>query len=392
MRFVIAPDSFKGSLTAADAAEVVAAAVRQEAPAAEVCLFPMADGGEGTVAALVAATGGYCRSIQVTGPLLEPLTASLGVLGDGCTAVVEVAGVAGLTQVPEHRRNPELTSSRGLGEALREALRLGYRRVLIGLGGSACNDGGLGMLTALGLRATDAHGADVTPTGAGLQELAALDPSGLDPRLAACELVVACDVTNPLCGPEGASAVFGPQKGATPEQVQRLDAGLRRWADRIEAWTGRPLRNTPGAGAAGGLGFALLALGARLQPGARLVAEANGLASALQPGDWVITGEGCSDSQTLRGKVPYWVAWYARQAGARPVLLSGSLGPGAEALWAYFISLHAAVTAPVPLAQALAEAPQRLAAAARNVVRLIRAASAADGAGPDGRQDVTRVI
>ncbi|MCL6518121.1 glycerate kinase [Alicyclobacillus sp.] len=375
MRFVVAPDSYKGSLTASEVARIIAGAIREEIPGAEALEFPMADGGEGTVEALVAATGGRLRRMEASGPLLAPVQTAYGELGDGRTAALEVANVAGLTMVPPADRNPLYTSSRGLGELMKAALDEGYRRFIVGLGGSATNDGGMGMLEALGVRFLDASGTPVRPVGGELERVAAVDWSGLDGRIAEADILVASDVDNPLCGPRGASAVFGPQKGATPELVARLDEALSAWSKQVEAACGKRIAEAPGAGAAGGLGFALMALGGRLSSGAAIVAETIGLTKALRAGDWVITGEGQSDHQTLHGKVPYYVAQLAQRCGARPILLSGSLGAGSEALFAAFVSVHAAVPRPMPVEEAMADATALLERAARSIARLIRSAS-----------------
>ncbi|WP_029421823.1 glycerate kinase [Alicyclobacillus macrosporangiidus] len=375
MRFVVAPDSYKGSLSAAAVGQAIARGVQAEIPDAAVQVFPMADGGEGTVDALVAATGGRLRGMRASGPLLEPVDTAYGELGDGRTAVLEIANVAGLPMVPADRRNPLQTSSRGLGELMRAALDAGFRRFIVGLGGSATNDGGMGMLSALGVRFLDAAGLPVEPVGGSLERVAVVDWSGLDPRLAETEIRVASDVDNPLCGPRGASAVFGPQKGATPEMVARLDAALGRWSTLVEEASGRHLAEAPGAGAAGGLGFALMAVGGQLSSGAALVAETIGLTQAVQPGDWVITGEGQSDAQTLHGKVPYYVARLAREAGARPILLSGGLGTGSDRLLDHFVSIHAAVPRPMAVEEAMADAEVLVYQAARSIARLIRTAS-----------------
>lgn len=330
MRVVIAPDSFKGSLSAAGVAEALARGVRRAWPTAQVTTLPVADGGEGWVETMVRATGGRLISCRVTGPLGEPVEAQYGLFdqdGQG-VAVIEMAAASGLTLVPPERRDPRLTTTRGTGELIRDALDRGARRLLVGIGGSATNDGGAGMAQALGVRLLDEAGNDLPPGGAALARLARVDLGGLDPRLAQVEVVVACDVDNPLTGERGASAVYGPQKGATPEMVQELDAALAHYADVVEGVLGRSIRNTPGAGAAGGLGFGLMAFaGARLQRGIDLALDTLQADRHFAGASLVITGEGRVDRQTLHGKVPFGVAQRAKARGIPVVAVGGSIGP-----------------------------------------------------------------
>ncbi|RTE11625.1 glycerate kinase [Paenibacillus whitsoniae] len=375
MKFVVAPDSYKGSLTAVQVGEVIERAIRQELPEAEVTVVPMADGGEGTVAAVVAACRGELVPVTVTGPLGEPVDACYGIIDQQGerTAVLEAANLFGLPMVPADRRNPLHTTSAGLGEAMRHALDGGIRRMVIGLGGSATNDGGLGLLRALGAQFTGADGEPVGGFGRDLALVVAADFSGLDPRLAACAITVASDVTNPLCGAEGASNVYGPQKGATPELVALLDGALARYADVVTAALGTAAhRDTPGAGSAGGLGFALLALGASVRSGAEVVARLTGLQAHIRQADWVLTGEGRSDGQTLFGKLPFCVASWAKDAGKRAVLISGSLGAESEKLFDVFDAIFAIVPGPASLEACMAEAEPNLYGCTRSVVRLIR--------------------
>lgn len=330
MRVVIAPDSFKGSLSAAGVAEALARGVRRAWPTAQVTTLPVADGGEGWVETMVRATGGRLISCRVTGPLGEPVEAQYGLFdqdGQG-VAVIEMAAASGLTLVPPERRDPRLTTTRGTGELIRDALDRGARRLLVGIGGSATNDGGAGMAQALGVRLLDEAGNDLPPGGAALARLARIDLTGLDSRLAEVEVVVACDVDNPLTGERGASAVYGPQKGATPEMVQELDAALAHYADVVEGVLGRSIRNTPGAGAAGGLGFGLMAFaGARLQRGIDLALDTLQADRHFAGASLVITGEGRVDRQTLHGKVPFGVAQRAAARGIPVVAVGGSIGP-----------------------------------------------------------------
>jgi len=374
MRVVIAPDSFKGSLSAREAAEAIERGVRAVFEGAETRLVPIADGGEGTVDALVAATGGRLVESQATGPLGEPVQARWGVLGDGATAVVEMASPSGLPLVPPDRRDPRLTTSRGTGELVRAALDAGLRRLVIGLGGSATNDAGTGLARALGIRFLDAAGHDLPEGGAALARLERIDLSGLDPRMASAEVLVACDVDNPLTGPRGASAVFGPQKGATPAMVAELDLALGRFGRVAAAATGRDVAGLPGAGAAGGMGACLLSFTpARLRPGVEIVLEAAGFDGLLAGADLVITGEGRTDFQTAMGKAPVGVAAVARRRGVPVICLSGGLGEGADQVLACGIdALAAVVPGPMALAAAMAAGPALLEAAAARACRLVR--------------------
>lgn len=373
MRIVVAPDSFKGSLTAVEAAEALARGVWAAVPEAEVVQVPMADGGEGTVATLVAGTGGRLVTRTVTGPLGRAVEAQFGLLGDGETAVIEMAAASGLLLVPPAERNPLVTSTFGTGELIRAALDLGSRRLLVGIGGSATNDGGVGMLQALGGRVLTGDGRDVGPGGGALAEAERIDLSGLDPRLQSVDLLVACDVDNPLCGSRGASAVYGPQKGATPEMVARLDDNLRHLANLVQRDLGRDAAEMPGAGAAGGLGFGMLAyLGARLAPGVQVVMDTVRLDKKLQGATLVITGEGRTDGQTLAGKVPMGVAGRAARLGIPAVVVSGAVAPGAEALHAYNVAaLVSIVPGPLSLDEAMAQAGALLKRAAEEVMRLV---------------------
>jgi glycerate kinase len=331
MRFVIAPDSFKGSASAREVAQAIAEGLKAALPDAVCDLVPMADGGEGTVDALVAATGGRIVSVRVTGPLGEPVDSFFGILGDGETAVIEMAAAAGLHLVPPEKRNPMVTTTYGVGELMRAALDAGCRRLIIGIGGSATNDGGAGMAQALGVRLLDEQGNEIGFGGGALERLARLDLSDFDRRVWDAEILVACDVTNPLTGPNGASAVYGPQKGATPEMVRQLDANLRHYAAVLQRDLGVEVETVAGAGAAGGLGAGLLAFcRAQLRRGVELVIHAVRLPERVQKADLVITGEGCLDFQTGFGKVPHGVAQVAKRYGKSVIALVGQLGEGAE--------------------------------------------------------------
>ena len=374
LRVLVAPDSFKGSLTAPEAASAMARGVRRGWPGAAVVALPLADGGEGTAAALVQATGGRWFARRVTGPLGEPVDARWALLGDGRTAVIEMAAASGLLLVPPDRRRPLEATTFGTGELIRDALDHGCRRLLVAIGGSATTDGGTGMLAALGARFLDAAGAPLPPGGGPLRRLARIDLGGLDPRLAETAIEVACDVDNPLTGPRGAARVYAPQKGATPEQVEALEAGLLRLADVAARPLGRDLRDEPGAGAAGGLGFALLAfLGARLRPGAELVMDAVGFDRHLERADLVLTGEGRTDAQTLAGKLVARVADRCRARGRPVVVISGAVDPAVEPALRQrgVAALLAATPAPMPPDQAMARAAVHLEVAATTALRLL---------------------
>ncbi len=378
MKVVIAPDSFKESLSAPDVAQAIARGWLRARPADEVLLRPMADGGEGTVDAVLAAKPGERRECRVCGPLGQPVTAHWGWLEDG-TAVIEMAAASGLHWVPERKRDATRTTSRGTGELVREALAAGARKIILGLGGSATNDAGLGLLQALGARFLDAQGAELGAGGAALGTLMTIDLSGLDPRLQQVEIEVAADVNNPLCGPQGASAVFGPQKGASPAQVEQLDAALRHFAEVAARTLGEDHSLFPGVGAAGGLGFASRAfLKARFRPGIELVAELSGLELALQGAALVISGEGRLDGQSLHGKTPVGVARLARRAGVPVVALAGSLGEGLAELREEGIeAAFSLVPGPMSLAQACAQAAMELENRAEALARFWTLAQAA---------------
>jgi len=387
VKIIIAPDSFKESLSAAEAARAIAEGVRAACPQARIHCIPMADGGEGTVAAVLAATQGEWRFTQVHGALDDwaaagALRAGWGWLHGETTeaiAVIEMAAAAGLEQTPPEARAPLRASSYGVGELMRAALEAGARRIILGLGGSSCNDGGAGMLCALGVRLFDADGRELPPGGAALANLVRIDASGLDARLREVTIDIASDVDNPLTGPNGATYIFGPQKGATPAQLVALDAALARFGELSTQLLGRDVRNSPGAGAAGGLGYAAHAyLGARFRPGVAVVAELGGLARAMAGAALAFTGEGRLDAQTLRGKTPAGVARIAQAADVPLVALAGSLGEGYEALYDHGLSAAFSLTSgPMALARAQRDAASLLTARAHAVTRLWLAGSRA---------------
>ncbi len=374
MKIVIAPDSYKESLSALEVAQAVEAGFRQVFPDAEYVLVPVADGGEGTVDAMVAATGGRKEIVTVTGPLGEPVEAFYGLTGDGETAVIEMAAASGLMLVPAAARNPLRTSSRGTGELIRAALDAGARRFILGIGGSATNDGGAGMVQALGARLLDADGRDVEGSGGGLARLERIDVSALDPRLKECRIEGACDVDNPLTGARGASAVFGPQKGATPEMVQALDANLARLARIVGRDLGVAVDTVPGAGAAGGMGAAMLAFfGATLKPGIEIVTAAVDLDDHVRDADLVITGEGRIDFQTVHGKTPIGVARVAKRHGKPVIGIAGSLGAEVGVVHAHGIdAVFSVLGKPCTLDEALRDAAANVELTARNVAAVLR--------------------
>ena len=333
MKIVVAPNSFKGSLSATQAAKAIARGVREVLPDAEVVEIPVADGGEGTVEALVTAHNGTYEWVNVEGPLGDPVLASYGLIEEGTGAVVELASASGYVLVSAAMRNPRKTSTFGFGQLLDAARKAGAKSVIAGIGSSATNDGGVGMAQALGYRFLDAAGRDLPRGGAALLRLERIDDSGLHPGWRSIEVLVACDVTNPLTGPEGASAVYGPQKGADPETVKLLDRALGRLGDIIERQYGKRVKDIPGAGAAGGTGAGLMAfVDAKLVSGAALVVDASGFDKALAGAQLVITGEGRADGQTAYGKAPGEVARRAHAAGIPTVLLAGTRGAGWETL------------------------------------------------------------
>ena len=382
MKVLVAPDSYKGSLSALAVAEAIERGVRAVFPDADVAKVPIADGGEGTVDALVVATGGRVIESEVHGPLGEPVRARWGVLGGGGTAVIEMAAASGLPLLPAGRRDPRVTTTRGTGELIRAALDAGLHHLVLGIGGSATNDGGTGMAHALGARFLDGEGRELPEGGAALARLARIDLSGLDARIARAEILVACDVDNPLTGPRGASAVYGPQKGATPEMIRELDAALARYGEVARAATGRDVSGSPGAGAAGGLGAGLLFFTpAKLRPGVEIVLEITGFDARVRDADLVITGEGRTDFQTAMGKAPVGVAAAAKRHGVPVVCLSGGLGEGADDVLAKGIdALASTLPAPMTLEEAMAGGASLVEAAAARACRLIEVGGKLSGA------------
>lgn len=373
MRIIVAPDSFKGSVQALAVAQAMERGIKRVFPDAQIEKIPVADGGEGTVAAMLAAVGGSIRCETVCGPLGEPVQAEWGLLENGEVAVIEMAAASGLPLVGEERRNPCYTTSYGTGELIKAALEAGVRKIILGLGGSATNDGGAGMMQALGVRFLDERREPLALGGAALAALAEIDLDGVDPRLKATEIIAACDVSNPLCGEHGASAIYGPQKGATPAMVAELDAALAHYAKLAAAVTGRDAAVVPGAGAAGGLGAGLLFFTeAKLSPGVEVVLATAHFHERVQQVDWVMTGEGRTDYQTVFGKAPVGVAQAAKQHSVPVICLSGSLGEQAGAVYEAGIdALADIVPRPMRLAECMEQGEVLLEEAAAGVCRVL---------------------
>lgn len=372
---IIAPDKFKGSLSAPEAAHAIARGAARASVGASVEVVPMADGGEGTVEALVVATGGVFLEASVRGPMGALVLARYGRLGDGRTAAIEMASASGLVLVPPDSRDVTRASTFGTGELLLAAIGGGATRLVVGIGGSATNDGGSGLAQALGYRLVDADGAELPPGGGALGRLDRIDASGRDPRLDGVEVAVACDVANPLRGSRGASAVYGPQKGATPDQVAMLDANLGHLARIIRRDLGVDVAEVPGAGAAGGLGAGLIAFaGGRLEPGVSLVIGAVGLADRLRGADLCLTGEGAIDASSAFGKTAVGVARLARSLGCPTLALVGSIGPGAEDAIGEGIDAYFSICpGPIGLDEAVGRAGELLDRAAEQAVRAFAA-------------------
>ncbi|MBD3174408.1 MAG: glycerate kinase [Armatimonadia bacterium] len=388
MRIVIAPDSFKGALSALEVCRAIEAGLRDALGTdPEIVSVPLADGGEGTVQALVDATGGRVVEREVTGPLGEPVDAFFGMLGDGTTAAIEMAAASGLPLVPPDRRDPRVTTTRGTGELIDAALAEGAEELIIGIGGSATNDGGAGMAQALGFRLVDEEGRELPPGGAALADLAHIEvPETLEERLASVKVRVACDVDNPLCGPRGASHVYGPQKGASHADVRELDAALRIFAEVVERDLGRSILDVPGSGAAGGLGGGLMAfLGGELLPGVDIVVDAVDLAGKMDGAHLCLTAEGQLDDQTPYGKTPTGAAKVARQHGVPVIALGGAVRRDAlDALEERFDVVLSISPGPGALEDAIEHGAEDLRATARQIGRLVAASRAAgENRGPE---------
>lgn len=377
MKIIIAPDSFKDSLSAAGVAQAIAEGVAQVWPDAQMIQCPMADGGEGTVDAVLAACHGELRRQTVHGPLGAQVEARWGWLADSHTAIIEMAEASGLQLLPPDQRDACRTTTFGTGELIRAALETGARRIILAIGGSATNDGGAGAMQALGVQMFDADDQPLPPGGLALAQLARISLDSLDPRVAEVRFEIAADVNNPLCGPHGASAIFGPQKGANPQQVQQLDAALGHFADHCAGVLPTDVRDEPGSGAAGGLGFAAKAfLGAQFRAGVEVVADLVSLDAAVRGADLVITGEGRFDAQTLRGKTPFGVARIARQHGVPVIVIAGTLGEGYQQMYSHGVDAAFALpSGPISLEQACSEAPRLLRERAADIARVWRVAT-----------------
>ena len=373
MKIVVAPDSFKGSVTALEAANAIEQGLYRVFPDAIIEKIPMADGGEGTVQSLVDATGGHIRTERVFGPLGNEVEAEFGILSDGKTAVIEMASASGLTLVPPDKRNPLLTTTFGTGQLIHAALELGCRRLIIGIGGSATNDGGAGMAEAVGVKFLKGNCTLIERGGGGLAELESIDMTDLHPAILETETIVACDVNNPLTGPDGASHVYGPQKGATPEMVDTLDANLAHYDAILTRTLGKSFNNVPGAGAAGGLGAGLMAfLNAELKLGIDIMIDAVNLRERMKGATLVITGEGQLDFQTAFGKTPVGVAKVAKTYDIPVIAIAGSIGEGAKNVYAEGIDAMLGIAqTPMSLEDAVSDAVLLIADTAEQAARLL---------------------
>ncbi|OAT33925.1 glycerate kinase [Buttiauxella brennerae ATCC 51605] len=374
MKIVIAPDSFKESLSAERTAQAIKKGFEEIFPDAQYVCLPIADGGEGTVEAMIAATRGKLVTLTVTGPMSQPVKAFYGVTGDGRTAVIEMAAASGLMLVEPELRNPMSATSFGTGELIKHALDTGIRHIILGIGGSATVDGGIGMAQALGVHFYDADGNELAAGGGALNSLSHIDQQQIDPRVKECHFEIACDVDNPLTGPRGASAVFGPQKGATPEMVIQLDNGLAKLAAILGAQTGCDINAIVGGGAAGGMGVAAeIFLGGQLKPGIDIIMHAVNLEQVLEGADLVITGEGRIDSQTVGGKAPIGVARVAQRIGVPVIGMAGVLGEGVEVVHQHGIdAVFSILPRLAPLATVLLQGEINLQHCARNIAQAMK--------------------
>ncbi|MBP3040482.1 glycerate kinase [Bacillaceae bacterium Marseille-Q3522] len=372
--FVLAPDSFKESMTAKEVCLAMEKGIKKVFADANCIHVPMADGGEGTVQSLVDATGGNIYPVEVTGPLGNPVKASYGILGDGETAAIEMASASGIHLVTKETKNPLVTTTYGTGELIKACIEKGIKKIIIGIGGSATNDGGAGMAEALGVQFLDEKGSPLPRGGGYLNKLAKADTSGLDKRLKEIEILIASDVTNPLCGKDGASRVFGPQKGATEEMIQILDQNLSHYADVVKDSLGKDVKNVPGAGAAGGLGAGLLLFtNATLQNGIDIVIEYTKLKEKVAQADFVFTGEGGIDFQTQFGKTPYGVAKTAKQENKPVIAVAGYIGEGIESLYNKGIdAIFGIVPGAAELQKILLDGPRNVERTSENIARLIK--------------------
>lgn len=373
LTFVLAPDSFKSSMTAQEVCDAMERGIRKVLPEATCIKVPMADGGEGTVQSLVDATKGKVYELEVMGPLTSPVLAQYGILGDEKTAVIEMASASGIQYINKKTRNPLITTTYGTGQLIKECLNKGVSKIILGIGGSATNDGGAGLAQALGVRFLDKHNDELPFGGAALSQLEKIDLSNLDTRLRNVEIEVACDVTNPLCGEIGASKVFGPQKGATPDMVDILDKALCRYAEIIKCQLGKDIFNIPGAGAAGGLGAGLLAFtNAKLERGVNIVINYTNLKEIIKKADFVFTGEGGIDFQTQYGKTPYGVAQVAKSENKKVIAIAGYIGKGIDQLYdCGFDAILGILSQATSLEEALLKGKENVERTIENVVHIL---------------------
>lgn len=372
-KYVLAPDSFKESMTAKEVCEAMSQGIKKADPTAEIVSVPMADGGEGTVDSLVDATHGKKIQVEVTGPLGEKVTSEYGILGDGQTAVIEMAKASGLEMVPTPKRNPWITTTFGTGELVKDAIDHGAQKIIVGLGGSSTNDGGAGMAQALGAHLLDKNNHELSVGGGALKDLAKIDISDLDPRLNDIKIILASDVTNPLTGEEGASAVFGPQKGANEEMVKKLDDNLHHYAKIVKRDLHRDIENNPGAGAAGGLGAGFMAFtNYEMHKGVEIAIKVTNLENKIKDADYVFTGEGGTDFQTKFGKTPFGVAQVGKKYHKPVISLAGYLGKGIDTLYECgFTAIFGILPGACDLQTALKNGPQNVARTTENIVRLL---------------------
>lgn len=374
MKIVVAPDSFKGSLTAKAVAEAIESGIKSVYEKANIIKIPMADGGEGTVQSLVDGSRGKIIKVKVKGPLLKEVDAFYGILGDGKTAVIEMAAASGLPLIAKEERNPLKTTTYGTGELIKHALNMGCRNIIIGIGGSSTNDGGSGMAAALGIKFLNQNGENIGFGGEGLASLHRVDVSNMDARIKECKITAACDVDNPLCGPTGASHVFGPQKGADEEMIKILDNNLSNYADVIKRDLNIEIKDVPGAGAAGGMGGGLLAFfNTKLKSGVEIVIETTNLEENIKDADLVITGEGMIDYQTAFGKTPFGVAMLAKKYNIPVIAIAGGIGKGTEILYDKGItSIFSIVDKPMQLEEAVEDASILLEKATERIMRIFK--------------------
>lgn len=374
MKIVVAPDSFKGSLTAIEVSIAIEQGIREVFPEAEVIKIPMADGGEGTVQCLVNATGGKVLEEKIIGPLGDEVLAFYGILGDRKTAIVEMAAASGLILIPESKRDPLVTTTYGTGQLIKAALDQGCRKMIIGIGGSATNDGGAGMVQALGVKLLDQEGKEVGFGGGELKKIVKIDISCMDNRLSDTKVLVASDVNNPLCGPQGASKIYGPQKGATPEVIEELDKSLAFFAELIKRDLNKEVKDIPGAGAAGGLGASLMAfLNAELRPGIEIIIEIVKIEQIIRESDLLITGEGRIDAQSVFGKVPFGLGKMAKKYNVPVIAIVGEIGEGFSQIYEYGInSIMSIISKAISIDEAMQMSKSLLKDATERMMRIIK--------------------